>query len=209
MWEGENMIESKRLACRVAYGANCYFLTSDGESCVIDPSTPPPAFIDLSTVKYVLLTHSHFDHILAIDEWVQGGAEVLIGESELSYLPRADLNCYRQFFGIDRGYSGASRGLKDGDKIQLGGDIITYRETPGHTPGSGIFISGRDYFVGDTVFAGGGYGRFDLPGGDYKKLFASIDRILGWDESAILYPGHGEKTSLFEFKKSYRKYNGD
>jgi glyoxylase-like metal-dependent hydrolase (beta-lactamase superfamily II) len=104
------------------------------------------------------------------------------------------------------GYYGKARGLSDGEEIKLGQETITFRSTPGHTPGSGIYLCQDFAFVGDTVFEGGGYGRWDLPGGNYSDLTRSIDFILGLSEDIKLFPGHGTHTSVGEFKKDYRRF---
>ena len=198
------MLTVKKLKSQVPYGANTYLVCSGGESAVIDPACFPSGE-DFGGVKYVLLTHSHFDHILEIDRWVELGCTVFIAKEELSYLSDPSLNCYKQFFGSDKGYFGEARGLSDGDIITLGDESIVFRRTPGHTTGSGMYLSGKYAFVGDTVFAGGGYGRFDLPGGNYGELLRSIDFVLGMDDDTVLFPGHGPHTSVKEFKKDFRR----
>ena len=199
------MLTVKKLRSELAYGANTYLISSGGESCVIDPACSFDGEVECGKPKYVLLTHSHFDHILRIDDWVDRGYEVLIAKEELGYLPSGELNCYKIFFGEDKGYRGKARGLTDGDVIRLGEDELVFRRTPGHTPGSGIYISGRFAFVGDTVFEGGGYGRWDLPGGSYAELVGSIEFIKSLDEDTVLFPGHGDHTTVRDYKRDYRR----
>ena len=78
-------------------------------------------------------------------------------------------------------------------------------KTPGHTPGSGMYILRDKIFAGDTVFSGGGYGRFDLPGGDYGALLRSIELVMTLDGGLSLYPGHGSSCTVSEFIKDYRR----
>ena len=199
------MLTVKKLQSTVPYGANTYLISSGEDYAVIDPAAPPDESFDLSKVRYVLLTHSHFDHILEIDTWVKGDCQVLIAKEELEYLKDASLNCYKLFFGVDKGYFGQAKGLSDKDVIKLGKEEILFRRTPGHTPGSGMYLSGKYAFVGDTVFAGGGYGRFDLPGGNYSMLSESIEQVMSMDEDIYLFPGHGPHTTQKEFKRDFRR----
>ena len=199
------MLTVKKLKSKLPYGSNCYYLSSSSESVVIDPSSPPENDFDYSGLRYVLLTHSHFDHILEIDEWKALGAEVLIAQEEIEYLCSAEKNCYKVFFGIDKGYFGPARGLSDGETISFGDEEIIFRRTPGHTPGSGMYFCKDFVFVGDTVFDGGGYGRWDLPGGNYSELKESIDFVLGLEDNLTLFPGHGSHTTVRELKRDYRR----
>ncbi len=195
------MFEVKMLEKSHPYGANTYIVSSLGEYLVIDPSTPPEK--DAPKPKYILLTHSHFDHILFLEEWASLGGEVLICSEELSGPSDPDFNCFDLFFGQKRGYFGAIRGLSDKESITIGDETVTLMHTPGHTKGSSVYLIGDLAFVGDTVFAGGGYGRWDLPSGSYSDLRASIEKVKTLSDDTLLYPGHGEPTTVKEFKKDY------
>ena len=92
--------------------------------------------------------------------------------------------------------------LKDGDKITFGNSELTLMHTPGHTRGSSILIGENEIFAGDTIFSGG-YGRYDLEGGDASALFKSLKKILSLEESLTLYCGHGEKTTIKKEKMTY------
>ena len=186
------------LKSTVPYGANTYKVVSGEEYLIIDPAVPPKK--DVTPPKYVLLTHAHFDHILFVEEWASLGCEVLISEKEADKLSDPGYNCYRQFFGKEDGYFGKVRGISSGEVITFGADEICYINTPGHTEGSGIYLCGDICFVGDTVFAGGGFGRYDLPSGNFSRLRESIRKILSLPEETVLYPGHGEKTTVKEYK---------
>jgi glyoxylase-like metal-dependent hydrolase (beta-lactamase superfamily II) len=72
--------------------------------------------------------------------------------------------------------------------------------TPGHTRGSISLLFEDKIFCGDTVFAEGGVGRTDLPGGDSKMLVQSIKKLLQFPEKTRLYPGHGPETTVGEVK---------
>ena len=184
------------------FASNAYLLTSGDEFAVIDPSAPVPETLDTNKVKYIILTHAHFDHMLDIDEWVEKtGAEVLVGADDTLALNDADLNCYRLFHRQNGGYSGNATPIKDGDKIYFGDETIVAISTPGHTPGSTSFLISDVLFSGDTIFAGGGYGKYTFPGGSFTELKKSIFKLLELDDNITVYPGHGEKTTIFEYKK--------
>ena len=187
----------------IPYAANTYKLTLSGRTLVVDPAAPRRECDDLP--DFVLLTHAHFDHILYIDDWVGENTEVLIASEERDRLSDPDYNCYRLFLGSEGGYFGRARGLSDKESINVGSEFLRFMHTPGHTEGSGIYVFDNIAFVGDTVFAGGGFGRWDLPGGDVTKLRQSIGKICELPDDMILYPGHGESTTVSDYKK-YLKF---
>ena len=184
-----------------SFAANCYLLSSGGEYAVIDPTTPFDEKYVEGKLRYVLLTHAHFDHILDIDSWAEAGGEVLLFEDEKKALSDPMLNCFKLYNGSDRGYFGPARGLTDGEIIRLGDAEIKLIACPGHTIGSAAYLCEDHAFVGDTVFAGGGYGRFDLPTGNFTMLRESIRRLASLPESVIFHPGHGESTTVKQYRQ--------
>ena len=193
-----------RLSPTEPYGSNCYLLSSGGEFAVVDPSA------DFSTaikshpeieerIKYILLTHAHFDHFLAIDSWKEKCHAVCVGSPDAESLSDSAKNCYLGFLGVDDGYYGAYQCVNDGDTLPFGDDEITVIACPGHTPGGVSYKIGDAVFCGDTAFAGGGYGRCDLPGGDIEVLEKSLIRLITeLPSEAVFYPGHGPSTTLKE-----------
>ena len=193
------------IARTVGYASNCYMLVSDGQGAVIDPSVPISAFRlpDNVRVTKVLLTHGHFDHILAIDSYVKDGAEVFVSEYDAYMLKDAMANA-SAVFGLDPIVSVATPNvLKDGDIIEHGSAHIKVMATPGHTEGSVCYISDNVMFSGDTLFAEG-IGRCDLIGGDYYTMQVTLSKIAKLDVDYKVYPGHGELTTLNkEIKYNY------
>ena len=193
---------------RTTYGfaSNTYVISSCGECAVIDPTVPYDPEKFLLKVKYIFLTHVHFDHMLEIDSWTNAeGAEVVVSYKEKDALSDSYRNCYKIFASQDRGYYGKASVMREGDVFTVGDTKLTVMECPGHTVGSVTLITDGVAFVGDTVFAGGGYGRWDLPSGDYAALKASIRRIADLPEDTLLYPGHGEPCTAGQFKIDYSK----
>ena len=85
--------------------------------------------------------------------------------------------------------------MQEGTKLTLAGLDITVLHTPGHTLGSVCYRIGGALFTGDTLFQQG-FGRTDLPGGDFGALLASLRRLLRMDGDLPVYPGHGPATTL-------------
>jgi glyoxylase-like metal-dependent hydrolase (beta-lactamase superfamily II) len=189
----------------ISYASNCFLLSIGGESMLIDPS----ARCDLSRVKgrlkYIVISHIHFDHMLEIDSWVRNtDAEVIVSSEGTTALKNSSENCYMQFLMRDRGYDGEYRTVSDGDMLTLGGEVLTVWQTPGHSP-SGLAIVGDGFaFVGDTIFDGGGFGRYDLPGSDFMKLRESIRRLLTLPSGTVIYSGHGSSFLIDKYKHFIR-----
>lgn len=183
-----------------SFASNTYIISCNGECAVIDPSTPYDSNLYQGRLKYILLTHGHFDHMLDIDSWVNStDAEVVISVDDQFMLSDSTLNCYKIFNGSDGGYSGKFATVRNLDTLQLGDKEIKVISTPGHTKGSVIYLVDDSCFVGDTVFAGGGYGRFDLPTGNAIELRDSIKLVTGLPKNTVLYPGHGATTTVEQY----------
>lgn len=186
-----------------------YVLEDCAEFAVIDPSISVAAAryrfgFEPRNFKHIILTHAHFDHMLAIDEWVeQTNAAVYASAREVESLKDAALNCYKLFLNSNTGYYGAVNSLKNGDRLNLGKTTIEIYETPGHTCGSISLMCENYLFTGDTVFCGGSVGRTDLPTGDYNMLMSSVAKLLSFDEALTICPGHGEQTTIHELKKYF------
>jgi len=179
-------------------------LSSSDEYVVIDPSADYSETVKKhpqieGRVKYVLLTHAHFDHMLAIDSWAEQCEYVIVGIDDADALANSTKNCYLGFLGVDDGYYGSYKTVKDGDVLHFGNEMINVIGCPGHTPGGLSYRIGNSVFCGDTAFAGGGYGRCDLPGGDIEVLEKTLIKLITQLPSeSVFYPGHGTSTSLKE-----------
>ena len=186
------------------YGSNCYLLSSNGEFAVIDPSADYNEVLKKhpeidGKVKCILLTHAHFDHFLAINSWAEKCKTIFVGADDAASLSDSTKNCYLGFLGVDDGYYGDVRSVKEGDVIEFGKEKISVISCPGHTPGGVSYIVGNIVFCGDTVFAGGGYGRCDLPGGDIDVLEKTLIKLItALPSETVFYPGHGPTTTLRE-----------
>lgn len=183
------------------FGSNCYIIESGGEWAVVDPSVEYSVAVRsypslVGNLKYILLTHAHFDHIYAIDSWQPENAVVKVGVNDALALSDPNLNCYLGFLGVRDGYFGKYETVDDGDRIILGKEEIEVISTPGHTRGGVSYKCANDVFVGDTLFAEGGYGRCDLPGGDSAELDKSLFKLFSRMPVGRFYPGHGDSATF-------------
>lgn len=141
---------------------------------------------------YLILTHRHVDHIGGSRALKDAfGMRVFAGEKDAKAIESADpLSTGAEDFGLSL-FPVDVQPLKDGDVINLGEMQLTVLETPGHTIGSiSLYGNNGELFSGDTVFADGGIGRWDLPTGDYSMLRESVERLADI-EVISLHPGHG------------------
>lgn len=189
---------------------NCYVVGCEQthEGVVIDPGGHPDRIgqaIEESgvTVRYVLNTHCHFDHMGA-------NADVLAATGALLALHAADLPILQArggatWFGVPvKASPPPDVELVDGQTLEVGTLRLQVMHTPGHSPGSVTFYLQEEAaaFDGDVLFAMG-IGRTDLPGGDWDTLMRSIREVLFTlpDETA-LYPGHGPSTTVEQERSS-------
>ncbi len=200
------------------YAANTYLLTdtASGESAVIDVGEYDAAFgaflreNNVTELKYILLTHGHFDHICGAAPLKERfGGEILIHEEDAICLENADYSLANSVDGYTQTEAAADRVFADGDSFLLGDTKITVKHTPGHTRGSVIFMTDGYIFSGDTLFRLS-MGRTDLPGGSTKTLFKSLREIGQIEGEYDIFPGHGEFTSLSYEKRNnrYLRANG-
>ena len=181
-----------------AYQTNCYLLSNGSEALVIDPGYEPDTILDSLeglTLKAILLTHGHFDHVGAVKELVaETGCEVYIHAAESTMPPM-----------MTAGPLYYTRTYAEGDTIApIEGAELKVLHTPGHTPGSVCLLWGQELFAGDTLFAGS-CGRVDLPGGDPAQMMQSLNRLASLQADYRVHPGHGPSTTLSQ-EKRYNPY---
>ncbi len=190
---------------------NCYFVydADTMEGFIIDPAKNG-LYEKLSqngiSIKGILLTHGHFDHIMGVHEMSrETGAKLyaLRAEDELCRDPALN-----ESESIGRPYTVEPDVLlDDGDTIEIAGINVRVYATPGHTIGSCCYYieSKKWLFSGDTLFEGS-IGRSDLPTGDDATILRSVKKIVNeFDPDVTVYPGHGNSTTIAD-EKAYNPY---
>lgn len=181
---------------------NCYlFGDPDTRDCaIIDPGGDADRIAaalkrhDLQP-GLILLTHAHFDHVLAVAALKRRfGLRVGTSPEEAVSLGDAFLSG-AQMFGIPFETSSADFTIAEGDEIAVGALTLKALSTPGHSAGGLSFLGDGFVFVGDVLFRSG-IGRYDLPGADLQALRASLERLLALDDDTRVYAGHGPPTTI-------------
>ena len=181
---------------------NTYLLYENGTGVVIDPGNSDIEITDFAKennieIKYILLTHCHYDHIEFLEKLRERtGAVLVCGDkcAENVVNPRMNLS----IFGL--GYELSPKApeiiLADGEVLNAGSMEIKCVYTPGHTNCSVCYISDEKIFSGDTLFLRN-CGRWDLPTGDEATLVKSIrETLYAFDDAMGVYPGHGRETTI-------------
>ena len=159
-------------------------------------------------VKYIIITHAHYDHILCLDEIREKykDAKVICHEEENTSFGKPHKNA-SVLFGSPKTYEKADLTVKDNDILYLGSSQISIILTPGHTEGSICILAGKFLFTGDTLFYRG-YGRTDLGGGNPGDMEASLARLYKMDPDLIVLPGHATTSTIGDERKN-NPYMGD
>lgn len=193
---------------------NTYVLFNEsGQCCIIDPGCYFPAeekaladFIEQNklTPVFLLNTHCHLDHIFGNrfvhQKW---NLTLHISKQEKPVLDLGPATGERWQLPFEN-YDGDFTYIDEGDTIKLGADELHILFTPGHSPGSLSFYSKENKFIisGDVLFQGS-VGRTDLPGADFNLLEESIKtKLYTLPEDVIVYPGHGDSTTIGDEMKT-------
>ena len=178
-------------------GTNCYILEDDQTNlaAVIDPGDEPELIQEALEkegveVRYLLLTHGHYDHTTAVP-----ALHRVYPQADI-YIHQADANGAGSTLFPLAGEVDDLKLYDDGDVIRLGDHEIQVLHTPGHSPGSVTLKVEDVLFTGDTMFAGS-CGRTDLRGGSYEQIMQSLKRLGELKGDFHVCPGH-EATSTLE-----------
>jgi glyoxylase-like metal-dependent hydrolase (beta-lactamase superfamily II) len=184
---------------------NCTILGDEttGEAMVVDPGDEIERILAVVakhklTVKQIVVTHAHIDHIAGAAKLKAAtGAPVYYNQLDLPLVKMMDMQA--GWLGIATpNVAAPDASAEDGMKFTVGGLSGTVLHTPGHTEGSISlhFPAEKLLLAGDTLFAGS-IGRTDLPGGDYRKIMASLKgRVLALPDETRVIPGHGGATTI-------------
>ncbi|MGG7176451.1 MBL fold metallo-hydrolase [Clostridium paraputrificum] len=190
------------------YEEQCYIAMDEKtkEAIVVDPGGVNPEIERTieelgAKVKYILLTHGHFDHV--------GGVEYLADKLNVPfYINKIDEEYMEKDSSVYGSIRKADGYLNDGDRLTLGNHEIKVIHTPGHTKGGVCLLIDDKLFSGDTLFQGS-IGRTDFIGGDFGEIINSIKtKLLPLGDNIEVYPGHGPMSTI-GYEKRNNMYLND
>ena len=203
------LIQIKTVHCGdIQENAYIVYLEGQSECVVIDPGDEYMKLrraID-RPVAAILLTHGHFDHIMAVGELVAAtGATVYIGQADMEMLDNPRLNGYDTLMGPGHMPGQPFSAAPYGETLSVAGMNFEVLSTPGHSRGSVcLYLRSEDtLFSGDTLFKAG-FGRMDLHGGSPAQMRDSLRRLFELPPATKVYCGHGAPTTIGEERSRYR-----
>lgn len=199
------------------YGATTYLVydESSKEAAIVDCTSSIndiKKIVDEKnlTVKYILITHGHFDHVYCTFEMKKTFPEALIlmNKEDLDLLENLETQC--SIAGVENVKIPCVDGLisEDSKNLKLGREEIEVITTSGHSKGGVCYLIGNMLFSGDTLFQNS-IGRYDLWGGSYEELEKSVkEKLFLLNDEITVYPGHGDKTTI-AYEKINNPYFGE
>ena len=191
---------------------NCYIAyDEDKVAVVIDPGDEGQKLVEAIRnrgldVRYILLTHGHFDHTGAVMEIKnEFGAKLCVSGEDAEMLTDPQLSLAMRQRGKPEDIS-IDLLLSVGDVIEAGKMRFEVIATPGHSKGSVTYRCENVLFTGDTLFQGD-CGRTDLYGGSYEQIKASLRRLADLEGDYQVLPGHGPDSTLEE-ERLHNMYMG-
>jgi glyoxylase-like metal-dependent hydrolase (beta-lactamase superfamily II) len=160
-------------------------------------------------LKYILITHGHFDHVYCLSEAKENfpQTQILIHKDDMILLENMPTQC--QMAEIEDVKIPCVDALLDENShnLKLGNNEIKIIHTKGHSKGGVCYLINDILFSGDTLFQGS-IGRCDLWGGSMSEIEQSIkNKLFTLDKNITVYPGHGDKTTI-EYEKRFNPYFG-
>ena len=187
----------KRIVSEVM-NENCYLVTENNKGILIDPGMNTLKIIEECEgveINYILLTHCHYDHTWSVNA-LRSSKLVLCSAICSWNMTNRKVSLY---VSQDAPWTNADDVFMDEETKILDGIKVKCIYTPGHTDGGACYRIGGALFTGDTIMRGS-VGRWDFPTGNYMRLRESIMNLYRLPAKTVIYPGHGEKTTIGEEK---------
>ncbi len=175
-----------------AYETNCYILSIDNKDFIIDPGVGAVDWVsqNVKNPVAILNTHGHFDHVWSNKE-LKEKFNIPI------YCPKKDAFMLENDpFNQGTPPSKADFKVKPNEIVEIEGVEFKFLHFPGHTPGCSVIEFENIWFSGDFLFYRS-IGRWDFPYSNAKEMLSSLKRVSLMKEDKVIYPGHGQKTTLF------------
>lgn len=189
--------------------SNIYIAGDNGEAAVIDCGVDAKKiYMTADTnnlkIKYIILTHCHFDHVYYTDALKElTGAKVVIHKNDAANLDNSD-STFMKRMGLAVHVSDPEVVVDDGDEISIGGHSFKFIHTPGHTSGSMCIMVDNMLFSGDTLFKMS-MGRTDLGDGNDEDMHKSLTKLATLPDDTKVFPGHGEDSTI-KYEKDHNPY---
>ena len=181
-----------------------YLIYDSGEAMIIDCGKNVSSIAQFVSenglfVKYIVLSHGHFDHTGLLDSYVSAfdEAKIVCHENEVQVLKSSEANLSEYLFDDPCVFNYDFMTVCEGDTLTVGKKEFKVLHTPGHTPGSICLFceEENDLFTGDLLFENG-YGRTDFPLGSWDDLKKSLSRVMSSYPDADVFPGHGHPINM-------------
>lgn len=196
--------------------ANCYILldTRTHECLIVDPADEGNFIADKvhqlrGKPKAVLITHGHFDHVMAAFEITYAFHIPFFAHKSDKFLLDRLVQSAKHYLKADvLKAPPVDTYLTDGDVIRFGESSVSILHTPGHTPGSVCLYDKKNLilFSGDLIFEGGAIGRSDFSYSSRSDMKKSLQKILALPDTLQIYPGHGNSTILAREKERLESF---
>lgn len=184
--------------------ANCYIVETEHAAVVIDPGYMERQLSSYvaenpNKIKFIMLTHRHFDHLAAANALKKlTGAKIVINELDEGGLYSDLLSLGSMaggFYNKADPDAHADIYVDEGDTVTAADMVFKVLYTPGHSEGGICFLIDNILFSGDTLFKGS-IGRTDFPSSSMTEMRESLDRLCTLPDETVVYPGHGEPTTI-------------